>query len=157
MRGINGIGNLVLVIMAAASLISMIAAISLERIVSHDLYSYGLQFSYRWAIPYWNTIGTVFVMAWLNIIAAVAFQIYRIRTIRKEEKQSANEQVENTLKSKDYQKNGNAGDGDRKIYGITIITDQTAMQGEKEQIQIIPYEPAPCEQSESTDSKQTEE
>ena len=155
MRGINGIGNLVLVIMAAASLISMIAAISLERIVSHDLYSYGLEFSYRWAIPYWNTIGTVFVMAWLNIVAAVAFQIYRIRTIRKEEKQSANEQVENTLKSKDCQ-NGNAGDGDRKIYGITIVTNQTATQEAKEQIQIIPYEPTTPEQAEATDSEQTE-
>jgi hypothetical protein len=156
MRGIDGIGNLVLVIMAAASLISMIAAISLERIVSHDLYSYGLQFSYRWAIPYWNTIGTVFVMAWLNIGAAVAFQVYRIRTIHKEEKQSANEQDENALKSKIYQKDGNPNDGDRKIYGITIVSDQTAMQDEKEQVQIIPYEPASCEQSESTDSKQTE-
>ena len=156
MRGIDGIGNLVLVIMAAASLISMIAGISLERIVSHDLYSYGLEFSYRWAIPYWNTIGTVFAMAWLNIIAAVAFQIYRIRTISKEEKQSTNERYENTLEFKDEQKNGNPGEGDRKIYGITIVTNQTATQEAKEQIQIIPYEPAPCEQNESTDSKQTE-
>jgi Ca2+/Na+ antiporter len=155
MRGIDGIGNLVLVIMAAASLISMIATISIERIVSHDLYSYGLQFSYRWAIPYWNTIGTVIAMAWLNIVAAVAFQIYRIRTIHKEEKQSANEQDENTLKSRDYQENGNPDDGDRRIYGITIVSNQT-MQEEKEQIQIIPYEPASCEQSESSDSKQAE-
>jgi hypothetical protein len=142
--------------MAAASLISMIAAISIERIVSHDLSSYGLQFSYRWAIPYWNTIGTVIAMAWLNIVAAVAFQIYRIRTIRKEERQSANEQYENTLKTRDEQKNGNRDYWERKNYGITIVTDQTATQEAKEQIQIIPYEPESCEQSEAADSEQTE-
>jgi len=84
MRGLDGIGNLVLVIMAAASLISMIAAFSLDRIVN-GLYSYGLHFSYGWSISYWNTIGTVFAMAWLNISVAIAFQIYRVRTIRKNE------------------------------------------------------------------------
>lgn len=89
MRGIDGIGNWVLVIMAAASLISIFAAFNLYNIVSHDLYSYGLQFNYGWAIPYWNTIATVFVMSWVSIIAAIAFQIYRIRTIRKDEAQNA--------------------------------------------------------------------
>jgi len=85
MRGIDGIGNWVLVIMAAASFISMIAVLNLNSIVSNDLYSYGLQFNYGWAIPYWNTISIVFVTAWVSIIAAIAFQIYRIRIIRKEE------------------------------------------------------------------------
>ena len=85
MRGLDGIGNWVLVIMAAASFISMIAALSLDSIISQELPTYGLHFNYTWAIPYWNTIAIVFVMAWINIIAAVTFQIYRIRTIRKEE------------------------------------------------------------------------
>src|SRR4030042_1526071 len=156
MRGIDGLGNMVLVIMATASLVTMIAAIILESIVSHDLYSYGLQFSYRWAIPYWNTIGTVFAMAWLNIIAAVVFQVYRIRAVRKEERQSAQEQFENTLGSKDGQKTEFADGGERKIYGITFVTNQTAIQGAKEQIQIISYEPTTPEQAEATDSEQTE-
>jgi hypothetical protein len=81
----DGIGNWVLVVMAAASLISMIAALSANTMVHGDLYKYGLQFSYTWAIPYWNSMGIVFAMAWLNIIVAIAFQIYRIRTIRKAE------------------------------------------------------------------------
>jgi len=93
MRGIDGIGNWVLVIMAAASFVSMVAALSLDSIVSHSLPSYGLQFNYGWAIPYWNTIATVFIMAWVNIIAAIAFQIYRIRTIRKEEAEVATDQA----------------------------------------------------------------
>ena len=82
MRGIDGIGNWVLIIMAAASCISMIAGLSLENIISQQLPTYGLEFSYGWAIPYWNIISLIFVMAWINIIAAIAFQVYRIRTIR---------------------------------------------------------------------------
>jgi len=89
MRGIDGIGNWVLVIMAAASCISMIAALTLDSIMSQQLPSYGLQFNYGWAIPYWNTVATIFVMAWINIIAAITFQVYRLRTIRKEETQKA--------------------------------------------------------------------
>lgn len=89
MRGIDGIGNWVLVIMAAASCISMIAALSLDSIISQQLPSYGLQFNYSWAIPYWNTAAIVFIMAWINITAAIAFQVYRIRTIRKDEIQNA--------------------------------------------------------------------
>lgn len=90
MRGIEGIGNWVLVIMAAASFISMIAAFNLNSIV-HDLNFYGLEFNYGWVIPYWNTITIVFIMSWVSILAAIAFQIYRIRTIQKDEAQNADE------------------------------------------------------------------
>ena len=88
MRGIDGIGNWVLVIMAAASCISMIAALSLDNIITQLLPTYGLEFSYSWAIPYWNIVALVFIMAWINIVAAIAFQVYRIRTIRKDEIQN---------------------------------------------------------------------
>ena len=98
MRGIDGLGNLTLLIMATASLISMIAAFILDGIISNTLNSHGLQFNYSWAIPYWNAIGTIFAMTWLSIIAAVAFQLYRIRTIRKEEGQVINEQTEKAPK-----------------------------------------------------------
>lgn len=146
---IDGIGNWVLLLMAAASLISMIAAFSLESIVSQDLSRYGLQFSYGWAIPYWNTIGTIFAMAWLNIIAAIAFQVYRIITIRKEEKQSASE-IENTLKSNDDSENWS-------INVYELVTKQAATKEAEEPLQIIPYEPSTCEQTEFTNSKKTEE
>jgi hypothetical protein len=67
----------------------MITVLGLDSIVSQQLPSYGLEFNYGWAIPYWNTISLVFVMAWINIIAAIAFQVYRIRTIRKDEMQNS--------------------------------------------------------------------
>jgi uncharacterized membrane protein len=152
MRGIDGIGNWVLLIMAAASLISMVAALSLNGIISNDLTSYGLRFSYGWAIPYWNTIGTVIAMAWVNIIVAIVFQVYRIRTVRKEEAQSAKEQPTNMLSWAEEQEDADSEDGNRKVYGISIVTNQTAMQEEaaaEEQPQIVPYEPETCEQTET--------
>ena len=155
MRGIDGIGNWVLVIMAAASLISMIAAFGLNNIVSHDLTSYGLSFSYGWAIPYWNTIGTVIAMAWVNIIAAIVFQIYRIRTVRKEEMQSDEEQSTSMLSWADEQEEADSEDGNRKVYGISIVTNQPAIQEAEEQPQIVPYEPETCEQSEAQASEHT--
>ena len=85
MRALQGIGNSVLVIMAGASLIAMIAAFSADIIVNGTLYSYGLNFNNGWSIPFENAMKIIFAMGWLNIIVAIAFQIYRIRTIRKDE------------------------------------------------------------------------
>ena len=94
MRAIEGLGNLVLVVMGAASLISMIAAYSVDMIVNGDLYLHGLHFNYGWFIPFETVIGIVYAMAWVNIILALAFQIYRIRTIRKAEVQKPDSQFE---------------------------------------------------------------
>ena len=71
--------------MAAASLISMIAAFSANGIVNGDLYSYGLNFNVSWFTPFKYVIGIVYALAWVNIILALAFQVYRIRTTRKDE------------------------------------------------------------------------
>lgn len=145
MRGIDGIGNWILLLMAAASLISMLAAFGLEGIISNDLSRYGLEFSYGWAIPYWNTIGVIFAMAWLNIIAAIAFQTYRIITIRKEEKQSANE-TENTPGVNDDSENWSVS-----IY--ELVTKQTVTEEANEPLQIVPYESASLEQKDASGSK----
>jgi len=91
MKALQGLGNLILVVMAAASLISMIAAYSLDMIVNGDLYFYGLHFNYGWFTPFETEIGIVYAMAWLNISVAIVFQVYRIRSIRKTEAQEADE------------------------------------------------------------------
>ncbi|MHA2324119.1 MAG: hypothetical protein ACXACB_01875 [Promethearchaeota archaeon] len=83
MRTIDGIGNWALILMALASLVSMIAAFQLDLIVHVDLYSYGLQFSDAWAYPYWTAIRLIFAMSWLSLIAAIAFQIYKTIVMRK--------------------------------------------------------------------------
>jgi hypothetical protein len=153
---IEGIGNWVLLSMAAASLVSMIAAFSVYSIVSNDLYRYGLQFSYGWAISYWNAIGTIFAMAWFSIIAAIAFQVYRIIIIRREEAQIAYEQLEKKFKVRFGEKNGEPEywNWEKTTEMAAVVHDVT--QEEEEPIKIVPYERVAQEQIESRDSEQAE-
>lgn len=99
MRTIDGIGNWVLILMAGASLVSMIAAFQLDLIVNVDLYSYGLQFSDAWAYPYWTAIRIIFAMSWLSLIATIVFQVYKTRVIRSIEAESEEEEIEVTIES----------------------------------------------------------
>jgi len=76
--------SLVLVLSAASSLVSMISVLKIDSMVHGDLYRYGLQFSYQWAMPYWTLTTLVFGMGWFNIIIAIAFQFYVLIWGRKE-------------------------------------------------------------------------
>jgi len=66
----------VLILMAAVSLFAMISLNQINYIVHGDLYSFGLQFSYRWAIPYWLFSGIVFGLSWMNIAIAIIVTLY---------------------------------------------------------------------------------
>jgi len=89
----------VLVIVAASSLISMIGLFQIDRIVNQDLYQYGLEFSYAWAMPYWTITKLIFATGWFNIIAAIAFHLYILAYGQKETQQiepQTEKQVYNT-------------------------------------------------------------
>jgi hypothetical protein len=68
--------SIVLILMAVASLISMLGTLRIDSIINHTLYGYGLQFSTKWAIPYWTTAAIVFSMGWFIIIIAGAFELH---------------------------------------------------------------------------------
>jgi hypothetical protein len=70
--------SLILILMAGASLVSMLATLSIDRIINHDLYGYGLQFSTRWAVPYWTTVAVVFSMGWFIILTSIAFELHLV-------------------------------------------------------------------------------
>jgi hypothetical protein len=90
--------SLILVIVAASSLISMIGLFQIDRIVNQELYRYGLQFSYAWAMPYWTITKVIFATGWFNIIAAVAFHLYILVYGQKEIKQLEPEIEKETYK-----------------------------------------------------------
>lgn len=82
--------SVVLILMAGASLVSMLATLSIDHIINHDLYSYGLQFSTKWAVPYWTLVAVVFSMGWFIIVTAMAVElhfllVYRRNRLRKPE------------------------------------------------------------------------
>jgi FtsZ-interacting cell division protein ZipA len=68
--------SLVLILVAGASLVSMLGTLRIDYIINHTLYNYGLQFSYNWAIPYWTMAGIVFSMGWLIILTSIAFELH---------------------------------------------------------------------------------
>jgi cytochrome c biogenesis factor len=70
--------SIVLILVAGASLVSMLATLRIDHIVHHDLYNYGLQFSTQWAIPYWTMAAIVFTMGWLIIITSIAFELHLV-------------------------------------------------------------------------------
>jgi len=98
MRTIDGLGNWILIIMAGASVVSMIAAFQLDIIVNQELYAYGLQFSDVWAYPYWTAIRVIFTMSWLSLIVTIGFQIYKTMVVRSIERENA-EELEVTIRA----------------------------------------------------------
>jgi hypothetical protein len=74
--------SLVLVLIAGASLVSMLATLRIDGIVNHDLYSYGLRFSIEWAAPYWTMAAIVFSMGWFIILTSIAFEARTILRLR---------------------------------------------------------------------------
>lgn len=74
----------VLVSMAAGSLASMFSLTQINQIVHGELYNFGLQFSYRWALPYWLYSGIVFGLSWISISLSivVAFYIFNKNRVR---------------------------------------------------------------------------
>jgi hypothetical protein len=78
-RFTSSLASLALVLIAAYSLAMMSLLFMIDLIVNETLYSYGLQFSAGWATQYWTVIRTGFVISWLVIITAIAFQVYLTR------------------------------------------------------------------------------
>ena len=63
-------------VLVACSLVSLYASSQIDSIVHQKLYSYGLQFSYDWATPYWTANGIALSMGGLIIVVAVVLQVY---------------------------------------------------------------------------------
>jgi hypothetical protein len=74
--------SVILIAMAAASLFVMLSLNQINYLVHGDLYDYGLQFSYRWAMPYWVFSGIVFGLSWVNIFIATIITLYVVKKRR---------------------------------------------------------------------------
>ncbi|UCH31042.1 MAG: hypothetical protein JSV05_05910 [Candidatus Bathyarchaeota archaeon] len=72
----------VLISMAAASLFTMLSLNQIGSIVHTDLYSFGLDFSYRWAMPYWVFSGIIIGLSWTNIVLSIIVTLYIFKKSR---------------------------------------------------------------------------
>ena len=74
----------VVILMAATSLVTMICLWQIDQIVHGTLYEYGLTFNLQWATQYWTFARFAFAMGWINIIAAIAVQLYSVALRQRE-------------------------------------------------------------------------
>jgi hypothetical protein len=79
----------ILLLMAVTSLLIMLSLNQINYMVHGDLYNFGLQFSYRWAMPYWILSGIVFGLSWTNIAVSIVFTLYIQKKSRKRTLDSA--------------------------------------------------------------------
>ena len=77
------VASVLLIIIAASSLFVMFSLNSISQIIHNDLYNFGLQFSYRWAMPYWVFSGIVFGLCWASILASISMTLYLLKRGRK--------------------------------------------------------------------------
>ena len=82
MKSTRSVFSLILLLMAAYSLVTITVLFRIDTIVNETLYSYGLQFSPDWAELYWTTIRTGFALSGLVMITLVVFLFYSARTNR---------------------------------------------------------------------------
>lgn len=75
--------SVVLILMAIASLFTMLSLNQISYIVHGDLYNYGLQFSYKWAMLYWVSSGVVFGLSWVNIALSIIITLYVFKKSRR--------------------------------------------------------------------------
>jgi hypothetical protein len=75
--------TVILLLMAVTSLLIMLSLNQINYMVHGDLYSFGLEFSYRWAMPYWILSGIVFGLSWTNIAVSIVFTLYIQKKSRK--------------------------------------------------------------------------
>ncbi len=75
--------GIALILMATASLFTMLSLNQINSIVHSDLYNYYLQFSYKWAMPYWIFSGVVFGLSWMNIALSIIIALYVFKKSRK--------------------------------------------------------------------------
>jgi len=125
--------SLVLILMAVASLVSMMGTLRIDSIINHTLYNYGLQFSSKWAIPYWTTAAVVFSMGWLIIIIAGAFELYLLvhrhhEPLRSDSPPSPQEQVKEETPKTETNSNTTPEKGESKTTALAVKTDDELSQ-----------------------------
>lgn len=68
-----------LVITSLASLLILVVLTQIDQIAHGILYDFGLQFSYRWTLPYWTYSGLIISLSWFNIVAAIGLMYHFVK------------------------------------------------------------------------------
>jgi hypothetical protein len=147
--------SIILVIIAASSLISMIGLFQVDRMINYDLYDYGLKFSYGWAMPYWTLTKLMFAMGWFNIIVAITFHLYLLAYGTRPTKQFETEVEKDTSRAEIIEKTQPIKEEKIETQPEPETKSTESIEQQKEQ-ELKPTEPVE-EQQKETQIQETQE
>jgi hypothetical protein len=90
--------RIVLVVWVVSSVFTLLLFLDIDRIVHHDLYEYGLQFSITWASHYWGDARAVYILMMVPAALSIGMLAYDLVSARgNRKKQKGQQMVEKTL------------------------------------------------------------
>jgi len=155
--------SVILLLMAVTSLLIMLSLNQINYMVHGDLYNFGLQFSYRWAMPYWILSGIVFGLSWTNIAVSIVFTLYiqkksRTRTLASAPITQTERKETVTLKSdeKEQKKISEFLDATKEE---SVLREEAVIKEPIEEETVKPHEIAEAENEQETQtaSEETEQ
>jgi hypothetical protein len=132
--------SVLLIVVAASSLFVMFSLNNISQIVHSDLYNFGLQFSYRWAMPYWVFSGIVFGLCWASILVSISMTLYLLK--RGIKNNMSNHQLHQDQQIK-YMESHSEGENQRSLSDYTTeeaLSSDESLTPETAEIQPIEYE-----------------
>ncbi|MCW3982269.1 MAG: hypothetical protein NWE81_04075 [Candidatus Bathyarchaeota archaeon] len=136
--------RLALIAVAFLSLLVMLLLNRLDQLVHNVLYSFGLQFSYTWAMPYWVNSALVIGLSWFNIIASFALIWYLYKRPKQPRPTTQGGSYETGMHRGQRKLDAYAYSGEHKPQGATQQPVQAFEEGSAEaSIQAQVWEAAP--------------
>lgn len=90
--------RIVLVLWVVSSVLTLLLFLDIDRIVHHDLYEYGLQFSITWASHYWGDARAIYILMIVPAALSIGMLGYDLVSARvNSKKQKDHQMVEKTL------------------------------------------------------------
>lgn len=153
----------VLILMAAASLFTMLSLNQINYIVHGDLYNYGLQFSYKWAVSYWVFSGIVFGLSWINISLSIIIALYIFKKGRKQKLESEDISQDGKmeeaaqLEEKKQRELSEYVERPKEITEEKLVEEITQREGTVETIEMVKAQEAQTDAQEEGKIEQNEE
>ena len=86
--------RIVLILWVFSSVFTLFLLVNIDRIVHHDLYAYGLQFSATWASDYWGVSRAIYVCMIIPAALSISMLAYDLVRNMKSKKRNDRQMLE---------------------------------------------------------------
>src|SRR5512136_455693 len=90
--------RIILVLWVVSSVLMLLLFLDIDRIIHHDLYEYGLQFSITWASHYWGDARAIYILMLVPAALSIGMLGYDVVSARSNSRKQKDQQTfEKTL------------------------------------------------------------